>query len=306
MKYINRLYNFIFWPYPWKQFQFFLWLFVFTFGLYMIPRFGHGYERLTYWWFHYTAEIKASRQYTPLPTLPIWAVIPFGIFVFSTIILYLIWRKQKYLIWLLFFISVYIQFADLASAFTLNKYYTVFFLLAALSYVYVDKIDNMKKISAWPVRIMQITFLIQYFTAGTCKIKHWDRLVHKDVLWTQMQWLYCNDVCACLLRITPKSYRQYFEYLTLGFEIWAPILLLGSYLHHKLVPLKWIVFIIGMWFHLFIAVSMKNLIYFSQQLMVMYVLFLTLSEYERMIKYLKYFYVKIRKTFVSTFSIAQK
>lgn len=280
MTYIKKFYNFVFWPYPWKQFQFFLWLFVFTFGLYMVHRFGHGYEWLTDRWFHYTSEIKAGRQYSPLPTLPSRAVLPFGIFVFSVIGLYLIWWKQKYLIRLLFFISVYTQFVDLASAFTLNKYYTVFFFLAALSYVYVDKVDNLKKISARPVRIMQLTFLIQYFTAGTCKVKHWDRLVHQDVLWTQMQWLYCNNVCACLLRITPKWYRQYFEYLTLGFEIWAPLLLLISYLHHKLVPLKWIVFIIGMWFHLFIAISMKNLIYFSQQLMVMYILFLSASEFD--------------------------
>jgi len=300
MKRLNKLYQFIFGPYPWKQFQFFLRLFVLTFLLYMMHRFGYAYERLTDRWFHYTQEIKASRQFSPLPLLPTRAVLPFSIFVFSTLIAYLIWYKQKYLIRLIFLISVYTQFVDQASAFTLNKYYTVFFLLAALSVTYEQ--HGKQWISAWPVRIMQMTFLIQYFTAGTCKVRHGDWSADTtDILRSQVQWLYCNDFAAYLLRILPRSAREIGEHLTLWFEIFAPILLLISYLHRKLVPLKWLVFIMGMWFHLFIAVSMKNLIYFSQQLMVMYVLFLSYSEYEWIIVQLKKISDRVREVFGRAF-----
>lgn len=358
MQLFKNIYQFIFGPCPAQQFKFFMRLFVLTFLLYMMHRFGYAYERLTDRWFHYTNEIKASWQFSPLPLLPSWAVLPFACFVFATLLLYLIWRKQKYLIRLIFFISVYTQFIDQAAAFTLNKYYTVFFLLAALAYEYID--DTWKRVvTAWPVRVIQATFLIQYFTAATCKVLHGDWLKETNILRTQVQGLYCNDFAALLIRNLPKEFRTWSEHAAFFFELTAPFFLIAWWLLTWKKVRRWaaifwwfwvlmlmtsmfqmfgisenleilrkylgtfliawsllllalgrfkqqrrlfrFVFLVGRWFHIFIALSMKNLIYFSQQLMVMYVLFFTTSEFERIMDVLKWVGEWVRKEFLGRY-----
>lgn len=305
---LQKISSFFFWWFSHKHFQFFMRCFVFTFFLYMVRRFWFWFERLTDWWFHYTEVIRASRQVNPLPTMSYWMVPIFWFFVFSVLILYLFGRKQHYLIIIIFLISAYVQFVDQASAFTLNKYYTLFFLLACFAVPYVEYekddtwVDNtwQKMIPVRLVRIMQMTLLIQYFTAGSCKLLRGDRLIKQDILWSQIQWLYCTDIAARMLRNFSLEHWSWMENAWLYFELLFPFFILLSF-WRKLRFLKCFILMVWIWFHVMIALTMKDLIDFSQQLIVMYILLLTTTEFEFLRSVVYRFFQKAKKHIKSTY-----
>ena len=49
--------------------------------------------------------------------------------------------------------------------------------------------------SVWPVRVIQTSLLVQYFTAGWCKIFNGDWLQEPYAVWTQSQGVYMTDLC---------------------------------------------------------------------------------------------------------------
>lgn len=289
----QRIHDFFFGTYSARIYRIFLRRFVFSFGIYMVYRVPYMSERLTSDGFHYTKELKNRRHYNPFPLLPSRAKIPFAVVTLWSVVSYLLWRKQRLMMWIIAAIAIYIQFADQAAAFTLNKYYIVFFTISALMLSQVD-IRASNTVPAWWVRVIQITLLIQYFTAGTCKIMHGDWLVETSILWTQVQWLYCTDFAAMLLREywSDSIFWTIWERATLIFEIWAPLFFI-------LPRTRKLWIILGIWFHIFIAVTMSNLIYFSLQLMVIYILFLDEEDIDKM----KKLFLKYRNIFLKSLNI---
>ncbi|MCA9400883.1 MAG: HTTM domain-containing protein [Candidatus Omnitrophica bacterium] len=246
-------------------------VFTFTFLLYMIERFRYAGEWLTDRGFHLTARTKSHFHVDPFPLMPEQWVPVFGVILFGSALSIMFQWQRRVMIWILFFCAVYVQNVDAVSAFTLNKYYIVVFLLLAISprpqWITDAKKDGGSLQSVWVLRTLQATLLIAYFTAGTCKLMHGDWLHHTDTLWTQVQGIYRTDAAAWMLRALPKWTWAVQMYAALIFELTAPIL----FAFRKTRP---VAFIWGIGFHLLIALTMHQLIYFSIQLMTFYILFL--------------------------------
>src|SRR5262249_59537132 len=79
---------------------------------------------------------------------------------------------------------------------------------------------------AWPLRILQATIVIQYFTAGWCKAAHGDWLQNPNVLWTQAQGYYRTDFAALMLSLLPLWGWTFLQHATLAFELLVPPLFL--------------------------------------------------------------------------------
>ncbi len=173
-------------------------------------------------------------------------------------------------VWIVLGCAAYVQLVDLPSAFTLNKFYIVGFAVIALAPSPRDLVAEngaaRRVQSAWPLRTLQATLLIQYFTAGTCKVFHGDWMSNPDVLWTQVQGVYCTDLAAWLLRNCSRSFWSVSMYGSLAFELFAPVLFCVK-------RLRWVGIVWGAAFQIGIALTMHELIYFSVQLMAFYVLF---------------------------------
>jgi len=176
---------------------------------------------------------------------------------------------------------VYVTAADAESAFTVNKLFIVGYLVLALAPAPVlVEIDGRRvwRQSAWPLRVLQSTLLIQYFTAGTCKIFHGDWLhlgfyhgdwkQNPDVLWSQVQGVYCTRLAAWMLRNLPRWVWSLQQDSALAFELLAPLL----FIHRRLrgAGMVW-----GIGFHLMIGLTMYKVGLFSLQMVSMYSLFLS-------------------------------
>ncbi|HLT36820.1 MAG TPA: HTTM domain-containing protein, partial [Enhygromyxa sp.] len=119
--------------------------------------------------------------------------------------------------------------------------------------------------SAWPLRILQATLLLQYFGAGVCKLRGgW--LSSSEVLWLQAQDVYMTDLSAWTVRELPDGVWAGLQYGALAFELLAPILL-GV---RRLRPLG---FAWGLVMHLGIGLMMYRVGYFSLSVVAYYVLF---------------------------------
>jgi hypothetical protein len=120
--------------------------------------------------------------------------------------------------------------------------------------------------TAWPVRVLQLTVLVHYVCAGWCKATRGDWLVRDDVLWTQVQGVYATETAAWLVRELPLGAWTAMQHLALGFELAAPLLLL--------VPrLRALGFVLGLGLHAVVAVTMAGIGLFSLQMATFYVLF---------------------------------
>ena len=96
--------------------------------------------------------------------------------------------------------------ADPLTAFSLNRIHIVALAVLACvplgTYLSVDRAPAGRH-SAWPIRILQATIVLQYFMAGVCKVMHGDWLQSPYVLWTQAMGYDETDVAALFLRILP-------------------------------------------------------------------------------------------------------
>jgi hypothetical protein len=248
-------------------------VFALTFLIYMAAWFTHATEWLTAWGFHVSVASSPVSQPAPYPLLPAWAVPFFGVAMFgSTLAFILRWRKRA-MIWIMLACAAYVWRVDRETAFTLNKFYVLFFSLLAVAPAprlvsLREGEEPVLRQSAWPVRVIQATLIIQYFTAGHAKMFHGDWLKSTDVLWTQVQGLYCTDLCAWMLRILPKEAWVFMMYFALAFELFAPILFL--FRRTRIVAYIW-----GFGFQMMIATTMYMLIYFSQQMLSFYIVFMS-------------------------------
>jgi len=132
--------------------------------------------------------------------------------------------------------------------------------------------------------------LVQYFGAGVCKV-HGDWLqvdgawaLNPDVLWSQVQGIYCTEFGAWLLRTLPRGAWSVQQYLALAFELFGPFLFL--FRRTRPIAMIW-----GIGFQTMIGLSMYKVGYFSAQILSFYVLFLqpgTLRQLGRRLSRLRY------------------
>ncbi|MDA2920651.1 hypothetical protein MYX76_14355 [Desulfobacterota bacterium AH_259_B03_O07] len=229
------------------------------------------YQWLTEKGFHLSVHAQTWHTPYPAPLLPEWLVPIFLLTFIGCIIALIIGWEVRSMTWVVWLQLLYISFADFESSFTINKLYLVSFLVLALSSPIVSVITNKKCIkefqSVWPIRVLQATILIQFGTAGWCKLFHGDWNLFPDTLWTHVQGLYCTDIAAWMLRTFPEWTWIPFMYMALGFEIFGPIILLCR-------KIRWVGIIWGLCFLFIIALTMYKLFFFSFQLACFFLLFM--------------------------------
>ena len=228
--------------------------------VYLADRSMHPFEWLTEEGFHPSTSARSIYYPRQLPLLPTWAVAPFLVAMFTSVILLLIEWHTRIMTWIVWLFVVYASNVDIASSFTINKLFTVGYFILAVSPPVVTTEKDGKQIklqSVWPIRVFQATLLCQYFTAGYCKVFHgnWldlDKLKVRsvdehgqlvmqydlwkffdtgwlgsgDILWSQAQGLYCTELCAWLLRILPRDAWTWMQHSSLAFEMLGPLLFL--------------------------------------------------------------------------------
>jgi hypothetical protein len=164
---------------------------------------------------------------------------------------------------------VYVTYADRLAAFTMNKIFLATWLVLVLAPLHRRAQEESgvrsELRSAWPLRVLQATLVLQYFGAGICKVRG-DWLDHSDTLWTQAQLLYMTDMAAWTVRVFPMDVWAGFQWSALAFELLAPLL----FLVRRLRP---VAFIWGGGMHLMIGLLMYQVGYFSIQIVAFYVLF---------------------------------
>lgn len=253
-------------------------VFAISFLYYMANRFRGFREWLTPEGFHYTEHAHLGAHIAPFPLLTVPAAVAFGLAMLAGGIAVVAgaWRRAALLV--LFLSAVYVQHADIASSFGLNKIYIVGFLvllLTPLKRVAVGDSGKRRPVleSAWPERTLQATALIQIFTAGTCKVFRGDWLQHNDVLWTQIQGIYRTEFAAWLLSRVPSTGWAVLQHAALGFELVGPVLLL--------IPrLRWAGLAMSAGFVLFISMTMEQLIPFMFQIASLLLLFVKPEWFE--------------------------
>ncbi len=201
-----------------------------------------------------------------MPVLPDWSL---GLVTsaFYLVSFALLWKPENPILrWLIFGFALYFQGVDTLSAFTLNKLYIISYFFYALPVSSETDAQGQIVVSAWPLRVLQSMLLCMYCTAGTCKILHGNWLKQPDVLWTQVQGIYRTELAAWLLRNLPKWSWQIQMNLALSFELLAPLLL--GFRKFRMVGI-----LMGIGFHAVIALTMHELIYFSFQMVTVYLLF---------------------------------
>ena len=194
----------------------------------------------------------------------------FGLLYFATILLVLLGWRLRLTAPALLALVAYVTYADPLAAFTLNRLYLVSYAVLALcpagAYWTIERGEG-RTVSAWPVRVLQATLIVQYFTAGWCKLVHGDWLANPYVMWTQMQGWYRTDLASWLLREQPAGLFSWLQYGALTFELGAP-LLFGV---KRLRPLGYVT---GLIFQVGTALVAYQLAYFSLQMVCFYVVFM--------------------------------
>jgi len=246
-------------------------VFAATFLFYLTYQLPHWQFWLTDHGFRLTAETLSTNYPHAAPLLPaqwVWpVVITFVVFA----LMFIVGIARNVLVWVMLLGAVYAQMVDQPSAFTINKVYVaMFFILAMgrLGVVFGDGPDDDGMTSAWPTRVIQASLLIMYLGAGVCKVVHGDWLSRPDILWTHAQGPFRTPIAAWCVNFLPAPFWWVMAYGSLSFEVFAPVIFLWR-------KTRIYAILYGIVFHLSIAILMKDLIYFSVQMMTFYILFLS-------------------------------
>ncbi|MEQ1748316.1 MAG: hypothetical protein ABL974_02760 [Prosthecobacter sp.] len=235
-------------------------------------------EWLTEEGFHLTnAEWQALGYPASFPLLPLWgAYVYLALTVGAVVCLAFSLRWRRAAVALLFFSALYAQGVDYLSATSANKQYiAVFAMLMTGPGIWLNAATGRWMVSAAMVRVLQATLLTIYFAAGWAKCFAGDWLTHTDVLFTQLQGIHRNELAAWALRTLPMWAWTAQQYVALGFELAAPVLIGWR----RLRPVG---FVLGIGMHLMIALLMENLIYFSLTMWTYYVLFVPAGQWRRL------------------------
>ena len=244
---------------------------------------------------HHVAEKATLSHYLPPPTLVpeswIWFVVP-AFYVCTTAFLF--GYARRIISWMLFVLAVYIQAMDQPSSFTINRMFIISFLILALQPP--NRVEGGKKwIEGWVPRFFQATLVLQYSTAGICKMvsgnwlispikkllsgdtsEFWEfaatnpmyliNIVEPDIVWGQSQGHYKNIISAYAVNYMPLPLWWCLAATTMIFETGAIFFFTWK---KTRVPIV----ILGVFFHIGIAILMKDLIFFSLQMITAYVFF---------------------------------
>jgi hypothetical protein len=268
-------------------------LFTLTFLLWMGRCFLTWRDWLTDAGIHLDNNDLAAMGYpSSWPTLEPWQVLFFGAAILIGALL-LLWPKQvtstlglprqilkrpaptwarRAGLMILFGCALYAQRVDYMAAFTLNKLYVGVFGILTVApgmRLYAETGRLLQSVSL--LRVLQATLMLQYFAAGLAKMDG-DWIKSGDVLWGQVQGVYRTELAAWALRHLPLWNWTVQQYLSLFFEVTAPLLF-------AIQRLRPIAFVLGIGFHLVIALLMKDLIFFSTQMWTFYALFITAEEW---------------------------
>ena len=240
----------------------------------MLYYFG-GYLTQIDWWlgdmgFH-ASKAATSTHYLPPPPRPSseWFSTIIVVF-YTTGLVYLLGYGRRILNWVFFALCVYVQAMDQPTAFTINRMLIIYFLMLALRPSAMKILDETGKeramVSGWMARIIQLTLTIQYTASGFCKMNG-DWLDRADIVWTQSQGHYKNLISAWAVNDMPMPLWWALAAFTLAFETCAVV----TFFWRK--TRMWTIGT-GLLTHIFIAILMKDLIYFSVQMMTAYIFFL--------------------------------
>ncbi len=250
-------------------------LFTFSFLIWMGRCFMTWEEWLTDRGFHLTeTELTMLGYPTPFELMTGPGVVCLAALIILAATAHLLNYLRRLALLVLFGCTVYVQGADLMASFTLNKLYVGIYGVLLLSPGYAhDAVTSQLKIPAVAVRVIQATLILQYLAAGLAKAFNGDWLFHGDVLHVQVQGVYRNEIAAWCLRHLPAWYWTVMQFTSLLFELEAPVLFCMR-------KLRWLAFVLGMGFHMMIALLMKDLIFFSLQMWTFYALFVTADEWQ--------------------------
>jgi hypothetical protein len=265
-------------------------LFTVTFLIWMGRCFLTWEEWLTEAGFHLTeAELRSMGYPAPWPLLEPWQVPIFGGLIVLGAVLLLwpvawgvgqavkpapLWRRRVGLV-LLFATALYAQRVDYMAAFTLSKLYVgIYAVLMVSPGMWREPETGRLMVSAAPLRVIQATLILQYFAAGLAKADGaW--LKGGDILWGQVQGVFRTETAAWALRTLPVWTWTVQQHLSLAFELLAPVL----FCVRRLRP---VAFVVGIGFHLVIALMMKDLILFSVQMWTFYAVFVSAEGWRRL------------------------
>lgn len=249
-------------------------LFTLSFLMWMTHCFLEWKELLTDWGFHLNAREAAAMRYPePFPLLSGAYVIILGTMMIGSAACLILNRLRRIALLLLFFSSVYMQGVDFIAASTVNKFFIAIYGILLVSPGYVkNAADGRLMICAVPVRVIQATLILEYLASGIAKAFYGDWLKYNDILYTLVQGSFRTNFAAWCLRTLPVWSWTVMQWTALLFELEAPVLFCVK----KLRP---IAFVIGIGFHLMIALMMKDLIFFSFQMWTFYALFVTADQW---------------------------
>jgi hypothetical protein len=155
----------------------------------------------------------------------------------------------------------YATMCDPASTGALNMHFLFAFMVVFWSAGLPRTADQ--RMSAWPAHLIRIYLVVVYFGSGWRKVIYGDWLDDPDALLRSVTGFYTTSLTRAIYPVTPHPIWTFGQYAAVIFELGAPLLLLCRPLR------KWGV-IYGCGLHGSIALLMKDLFYFSFQMLVFY------------------------------------
>lgn len=249
-------------------------LFAHALLVYVLFRWRHAEEWLTPLGYHPTGAVTGGAQ-RPVPLLSPEALPWFGVAYLGSIAALILGIRPRVTIWLVFAGTLYVTLADRLAAFTINKLFVATLLILALAPPIAERDGRLRMRSAWPLRALQATLVIQLFGAGVCKLRYGPWIERGDTLWHQVQLTFMTDIAAWMVRELPMWLWALLQHFALAFELLAPLLLIVK----RLRPLG---YLLGFGMFTIIALTMYELIFFSLQMCTFFVLFVDSDRLERL------------------------
>ncbi|MDC0718407.1 hypothetical protein [Nannocystis bainbridge] len=274
MKPLQRAVDFVFGPVAAGRLVVFRALFAATLLYYVAFRWRFAAEWLTPVGYHPSGGASVGFQQA-VPLLPEAALPWFGVAYFAAIVALILGFKPRLAIWPVLLGTAYVTGADRLAAFTINKIFLGGLLILALAPPIVEDAAGRPTIrSAWPLRALQFTLIVQLFGAGICKVRYGDWLAHGDTLWHQVQVNFMTDTAAWMVRNVSLPIWAGLQHLALAFELAAPLL----FMVRRLRPLG---YAMGFGMFLTIALTMRELMFFALQMCAFFVLFVDEARLHR-------------------------
>ncbi len=236
-------------------------------------------EWLTDAGYHLSAEASGGLQ-LPIPLLGRWGMVVFLTTYVGALLAVLFDARPRLASVVVFGCLFYATTVDRLAAFSMNKLALVAWLVLLLAPWPAEAVGTPDSEgtdtpadgatapqlrSAWPIRVLQGTLILQYFGAGICKLRGGWAGDH-EVLWLQIQSIYMTDFAAWTVRSLPSPVWAGLHYGALAFELLAPLLFIVS----RLRPLA---FVWGLTMHLAIGLMMHRVGLFSLSVVAYYPLF---------------------------------